>query len=136
MTYTVGQTLPPLEPPEVDRLRIAYMAVAMRDPNLVHVEDDYARRCGLPGVIAHGTFVVAYLGQVVSRAAGVDAVRRVRADLTAPVFPGDRITAEATVTAVDGPLVTVALSAVRTDGTQVGRGEASFYDRHPEGSTP
>lgn len=131
MTYAVGDRLPPLSPPAVDRMRIAYMAVAMRDPNLVHVDDAYAARCGLPGVIAHGTFVMAYLGLVVSRAAGVSAVRNLRVDLTAPVFPGDAITAEATVTAVtsggDGQLVTTALVAVRADGTKVGRGEATFY---------
>ena len=136
MRYVVGATLPPLEPPEVDRMRIAYMTVAMRDPNPVHIEDDYAQRCGLPGVIAHGTFVVAYLGLAVSRLVGVDAVRRVRADLTQPVFPGDKITTEATVTEVvpeaDGAVVTVALSAVRDDGTQVGRGEAVFRARDEE----
>lgn len=139
MTYAVGDTLPRLEPPAIDRLRIAYMAVAMRDPNPVHVEDEYARRCGLPGVIAHGTFVVSYLGLAVTRAVGSAAVRRLRADLTAPVFPGDEITAEATVTAVlpdgDGTLVTVALSAVRADGAQVGRGEATFRAASEEGPT-
>lgn len=130
MTYAIGDRLPALASAVVDRMRIAYMAVSMRDPNLVHVEDDYAKRCGLPGVIAHGTFVVSYLGLTVSRVVGVDALRRLRTELTAPVFPGDAVTTEATVTAVepdgDGELVTVALRAVGADGTTVGRGEAIF----------
>ncbi|MDT7615317.1 MAG: hypothetical protein QOF00_2764 [Pseudonocardiales bacterium] len=126
MAYVVGDRLPDLTLPAVDRLRIAYMSVAMRDPNPVHVEDDYAKRCGLPGVIAHGTFVAAYLGAVVSRAVGVSAVQRLRTELTSPVFPGDEITASATVTEVDGALVTVALQATRADNTTVGRGEATF----------
>ena len=126
MGYAVGDQLPSLRPPTVDRLRIAYMAVAMRDPNLVHVEDAHAQRCGLPGAIAHGTFVIAYLGGLISRLAGTDAVRQFSVELTAPVFPGDEIEASGSVTAVDGDLVTAALQATRVDGTTVGRGEATF----------
>jgi acyl dehydratase len=138
MSYAAGDRLPPLSPPPVDRMRLAYMAVAMRDPNLVHIDDDYAERCGLPGVIAHGTFVVAYLGLVVSRAAGAGAVRRLRVELTAPVFPGDTVSAEGTVTGVvpheDGQLVTATLTARRADGSTVGRGEATFYQAAEAGN--
>jgi acyl dehydratase len=126
----VGDRLPELTAPPVDRLRLAYMAVAMRDPNLVHVDDDYARHCGLPGVIAHGTFVVSYLGIAVSRSVGVTALSHLRVDLTAPVFPGDAVRAEAAVTEVtqsgEGELVTVRLSATKQDGSVVGRGTATF----------
>jgi acyl dehydratase len=119
----------------VDRLRIAYMAVSMRDPNLVHVEDEYAARCGLPGVIAHGTFVTSYLGLAVSRSVGVAALRRLRVELTAPVVPGDTLSTEAVVVAIgpagdgeepDAELVTVELTAARADGVTVGRGSATF----------
>jgi acyl dehydratase len=111
-------------------MRIADLAVSMRDPNLVHVEDEYARRCGLPGVIAHGTFVVSQLGAAVSRAVGVAALRRLQVDLTAPVFPGDTVRAEAEVTEVagsaEGELVTVRLTATKHDGSIAGRGSATF----------
>jgi acyl dehydratase len=119
-------------------MRIAYMAVSMRDPNPVHVEDQYAVRCGLPGVIAHGTFVTSSLGLVVSRAVGVAALRRLRVDLTAPVVPGDTLSTEAVVVALApaGPhedrgteLVTVELTATRADGVPVGRGTAAFVQR-------
>lgn len=135
MRYRVGDHLLAPALPTVDRMRIAYMAVSMRDPNPVHIEDEYAARCGLPGVIAHGTFVTAYLGLTVSRAAGVGAIRRLRVDLTAPVVPGDRLSAEAVVVAVEpagegvergNEMVTVELTATTADGTTVGRGTATF----------
>jgi acyl dehydratase len=116
--------------PVMDRMRIAYMTVAMRDPNLVHVEDAYAAKAGLPSVIAHGTFAVSYLGIAVSRLVGVDALRRLKVTLLAPVFPGDQLRLEATVTTVepdDGGTVTVTLSATNADGTRVARGEAAFW---------
>lgn len=131
MRLRVGDELPEVLSPAIDRLRIAYMAVAMRDPNLVHVEDDFAVRSGLPGVIAHGTFVLAYAGAAVGRALGVDAIRRLKVDLTAPVFPGDILTTKGRATAVEredgGDLVTLALTVEREDGVAVGRGSATVF---------
>jgi acyl dehydratase len=132
MTYQVGDTIPEIVTPLVDRLRIAYMTVAMRDPNLVHVEPDYAAKAGLPSVIAHGTFVVSYLGAAVARAAGVDALTRLKVDLVAPIFPGETLRTEVTVVDVrprdGGSVVSVALSATTTDGKPVARGRAEFVD--------
>lgn len=128
--YQVGDELPALTAPAVDRMRLAFMTVSMRDPNPVHIEDAYAAKAGLPSVIAHGTFVVSYLGAAVTRAVGVDALRRLHVDVTAPVFPGDVLHARAEVTEVqagaDGDLVTVRLTATRADGSKVGRGTATF----------
>ena len=117
---------PLLTTPEITRLRIAYMTVAMKDPNLVHMEDDYARLSGLPQVIAHGTFAVSYVGAAVSRAVGVRNVQRVKVELTAPVFPGDVITIE--MTEVDEGETTSRgkLTAHNQAGLQVARGEATW----------
>ncbi|SOC48565.1 Acyl dehydratase [Blastococcus aggregatus] len=129
MSLRVGDELPEVLTPAIDRLRIAYMAVSMRDPNLVHVEDSYAAKSGLPSVIAHGTFVTSYAGAAVSRAVGVDAVRRIRVDVTAPVFPGDVLRTQAVVTgadpAADGQLLTIDVTVTNQDGVRVGRGTAT-----------
>lgn len=125
----IGDELPEVVTPPIDRLRIAYMAVSMRDPNLVHVEDAYAAKSGLPSVIAHGTFVTSYAGAAVSRAFGVDAVRKIRVDVTAPVYPGDVLRTHAVVTgsepAPQGRLLTIELTVTNQDGTRVGRGTAA-----------
>lgn len=131
MLLRVGDTLPGIVSPPGDRLRIAYMAVAMRDPNLVHVEDSYAQRSGLPGVIAHGTFAFSYAGAAVARVAGVDALRRLEVALTAPVFAGDVLRTTGVATALDTEaegveLVTVELTVERQDGVRVAQGAATF----------
>jgi acyl dehydratase len=129
VSLQIGDELPEVLTPPIDRLRIAYMAVSMRDPNLVHVEDSYAARSGLPSVIAHGTFVTSYAGAAISRAVGVDAVRKIRVDVTAPVFPGDVLRTHAVVTgsepAPDGRLLTIDVTVTNQDGARVGRGTAS-----------
>lgn len=129
MAFQIGDELPEVLTPPIDRLRIAYMAVSMRDPNLVHVEDSYAAKSGLPSVIAHGTFVTSYAGAAISRAVGMDAVRRIRVDVTAPVFPGDVLRTQAVVTgaepSADGQLLTIDVTVTNQDGVRVGRGTAA-----------
>jgi acyl dehydratase len=129
VAFQIGDELPEVLTPPIDRLRIAYMAVSMRDPNLVHVEDSYAAKSGLPSVIAHGTFVTSYAGAAISRAVGMDAVRRIRVDVTAPVFPGDVLRTQAVVTgaepSADGQLLTIDVTVTNQDGVRVGRGTAA-----------
>ncbi len=124
-----GTSLPPLETAPIGRLNVAYMAVALRDPNPIHLDDSFAREAGLPGAIAHGTFTIGYMAAAVSRLAGIDAVRQLKVQLVAPVLIGDRLRVEGTVLAVEsgpeGRQVRVGLTAVNQAGTTVGRGEAT-----------
>lgn len=118
----VGTDLEVDQPPVIDRMRIAYMVVAMRDPNPVHVEEAAAAEAGLPGTIAHGTFVLSYLGAAVSRLVGVAALRTLDVKLTAPVFVGEQLQLTATVTAADGARRTFAVQAANPSGATVARG--------------
>ncbi|MEO2106911.1 MAG: MaoC family dehydratase [Actinomycetota bacterium] len=124
-SFTVGEIAASLRSDPIGRMNIAFMAVAMRDPNPVHVEDDFARQTGMPGVIAHGTFVLGYAGAMLTRAFGVAAVRRWRVDLTAPVFPGDVLDAEAVVQEVGAGELELTLAVRNQQGTVVGRGRAT-----------
>lgn len=118
----VGAELAVDQPPVIDRMRIAYMVVAMRDPNPVHVEEAAAAQAGLPATIAHGTFVLSYLGAAVSRLVGVDALRSLDVQLTAPVFVGEQLRVSATVAKADGPRRTVRVEASNPAGATVARG--------------
>lgn len=120
----VGSKLDVDQPPMIDRMRIAYMVVAMRDPNPVHVEETAAQEAGLPGTIAHGTFVLSYLGAAVTRLVGVDALRSLDVKLTAPVFVGEQLTVSAEVTEADGDRRTVRVQACNPAGATVARGAA------------
>lgn len=126
--YEIGHELPAVTGPTLRRLDIAYMAVAMDDPNEVHTEDEVARASGMPQVIAHGTFPLAYGGAALTRAFGFGAVRRYGLRLTAPVFPGDQLTTNLLVSGVEdiegGQRLTLDVTVRKQDDAVVGRGSA------------
>ena len=70
-------------------------AAASGDDFAIHLDDEFARRVGLPGRIVHGLCSLAFAGRAVREAAGVDdphAVRRLAVRFSAPLFPGDTLT--------------------------------------------
>jgi len=50
----IGDSLPPLTLPPVDRTMLALFAGASGDHNAIHIDTDYARRARVPDVFAHG----------------------------------------------------------------------------------
>lgn len=78
-------------------------AAASGDDFAIHLDDDFARKVGLPGRIVHGLCTMAFAGRAVLEAAGVDdprAVRRLAVRFSAPLFPGETVTTR--VWRVDG----------------------------------
>jgi acyl dehydratase len=70
-------------------------AAASGDHFEIHLDDDAAKRVGLPGRIVHGFCTLAFTTRAVCEAAAVadpSAVRRIAARFSAPVFPGDELT--------------------------------------------
>lgn len=70
-------------------------AAASGDDFAIHLDDEFARRVGLPGRIVHGLCTLAFAGRAVREAAGVDdphAVRRLAVRFSAPLHPGDSVT--------------------------------------------
>ena len=81
----------------------ARYAAASGDDFAIHLDDEFARKVGLPGRIVHGLCTMAFAGRAVLEAAGVDdprAVRRLAVRFSAPLFPGDTVTTR--VWRVDG----------------------------------
>ena len=62
----VGDTLPELQLPAVNRTTLALFAGASGDHNPMHIDIDVARRAGMPDVFAHGMLGMAWLGRVVT----------------------------------------------------------------------
>lgn len=128
-------TLPP--PPSfifgpVTRTHLVRYAGASGDFNPLHHDDDFARGAGLPGVMAHGMLSAGLLASFLSAWAGDRFVRRYKVRFRAPVWPGDVLTAEGSVTGADADGVTaVALSLKRQDGTEVVSGSAEIAGIEP-----
>lgn len=62
----IGDALPPLHLPPVDRCTLALFAGASGDHNPIHIDLDYARRAGMPDVFAQGMLGMAWLGRLLT----------------------------------------------------------------------
>ncbi|QBY55389.1 MaoC family dehydratase [Cupriavidus oxalaticus] len=62
----VGDQLPALALPPVNRTTLALYAGASGDHNPNHIDIDFARKARMPDVFAHGMLSAAYLGRLVS----------------------------------------------------------------------
>lgn len=70
LTYdnvVVGQALPELRLPPINRTTLAYFAGASGDDNPIHIDIDFARRAGMPDVFAHGMLGMAYLARLLTQ---------------------------------------------------------------------
>jgi len=75
------------------REQIAAYAEASGDRNPIHLDDDFARSVGLPGLIAHGMLQMGIAATVAAEAAGgPDRLRRVFVRFAGMVLPGDTVT--------------------------------------------
>jgi acyl dehydratase len=73
--------------------QIAAYAEASGDHNPIHLDDDFARSVGLPGVIAHGMLQMGIAGTVAAEAAGGgERLRRLVCRFSGMVVPGDNVT--------------------------------------------
>jgi acyl dehydratase len=73
--------------------QIAAYAEASGDHNPIHLDDDFARSVGLPGVIAHGMLQMSIAGTVATAAAGGgERLRRLVCRFAGMVVPGDSVT--------------------------------------------
>jgi acyl dehydratase len=68
-------------------------AEASGDQNPIHLDEDFARSVGLPGVIAHGMLQMGIAGTVAAEEAGGGArLRRLHCRFAGMVVPGDTVT--------------------------------------------
>jgi acyl dehydratase len=65
-TVHIGDTLPDLVLPPVDRTTLALFAGASGDHNPAHIDIDVARASGMPDVFAQGMLGMAWLGRLLT----------------------------------------------------------------------
>jgi acyl dehydratase len=100
-TVAPGQAMQPLAKGAITRDMLKEYGPAAGDPNPMHVDDEFAKNAGYPGVFAHGMLSMGFLGEfLVSNAGAVGNVRKFRARFAKLTWPGDEITCKGTVTAV------------------------------------
>jgi len=84
-------------------------AAASGDPNPIHVDEEFAKSVGLPGVILHGLYSMAQVAQANVDAAGGDprALRRLTVQFRGMGVPEQEITVTGTVKEKDGEVVVI-----------------------------
>ena len=110
---------------------------ASGDQNAIHVDDEAARRAGLPGIIVHGLCTMAMCCRaVVEILAGDDPsrLRRLAVRFSRPVFPGTDLTVRVWEAQTDaGP---VGVFEAVSDGNVVVKDGLAEIDPDHDGSTP
>ena len=123
----VGTTLPPVDKPPITTRQLVMYAGASGDFNPIHYDEPFARAGGYKSVIAHGMLSMGFFGQLLSRWAGPERVRRLSARFKAVAYPGDRIRCEGTVESKDvsSRSVVIKLIAKNQDGVVTLEGSAT-----------
>jgi acyl dehydratase len=85
----VGDELPPLQLPAVNRNTLALFAGASGDHNPIHIDIDVARRAGLPDVFAQGMLGMAWLGRLLTGWAPQSRLRRFDARFQGITYVGN-----------------------------------------------
>ena len=75
-TVQIGDELPALQLPPVNRTTLALFAGASGDHNPIHIDIDVARRSGMPDDFAQGMLGMAWLGRVITAWAPQSQLRR------------------------------------------------------------
>lgn len=91
-TVNIGDALPPLVLPPVNRTTLALFAGASGDHNPIHIDIDVARKAGMPDVFAQGMLSAAYLGRLLTHWAAQHQLRQVNLRFTGITHLGHQLT--------------------------------------------
>jgi acyl dehydratase len=120
-TVRLGDQLPELRK-QVTMEQIRAYAQASGDRNPIHLDDQFARSAGLPGVIAHGMLTMAFASQSVTDWLGRRAgLKRLQGRFAAMVVPGDEVRCFGHIAGKDeeNRRVTISLSVTNQRGERL-----------------
>jgi acyl dehydratase len=127
---TVGATHEEVVVEDLKRTQIVMYAGASGDYNPLHTDEVFATQvAGYPTVFAHGMLTMGLTGKMLTNYVGDGRLTNYGLRFVSQVWPGDTLTARATVVAIreqDGErFVDLTLSTVNQDGREVASGTAS-----------
>ncbi|HEX9240975.1 MAG TPA: MaoC/PaaZ C-terminal domain-containing protein [Anaeromyxobacter sp.] len=93
----VGDELPPLVKPPVDRLQIARYVAAAQDWNPLYIDEPLAKNAGFPSALAPGTIAMGFLAELATEWVRGARLRKFAARFVKIVWPGDVLTARGRV---------------------------------------
>ncbi len=129
-TLKVGDTYQEQLVTNLTRTRLVQYAGASGDYNPVHTDELFTTKvAGYPSVFAHGMLTMGMTGRMLTNYVGDGRLTKYGVRFTRQVWPGDSLTAKATVEAIrqEGGqyFVDLTVSTVNQDGAEVVSGSAS-----------
>jgi len=88
----IGDKLPALALPAINRTTLALYCGASGDHNPIHIDIDFARKSRMPDVFAHGMLSAAYLGRLLTAWVPQTALRNVSMRFTGITHLGNQPT--------------------------------------------
>jgi acyl dehydratase len=126
----VGDELPELKKPPVERIQLVKYAGASGDFNPMHTVEPYAREAGMKSVFAHGMLTMGFVGQLLTRWVDIRCIKEFKVRFKEIVWPEDIITCKGKVSRkyeTDGQgMVEVELSAFNQNMQEVASGLAKI----------
>lgn len=95
--FAIGDRRERVVAAEITRTQIVQFAGASGDYSPLHTDEPHAVAAGYRGVMAHGMLVMAATELLLADWVGRDRLVRFRVRFTSPVWPGDTLSAAATV---------------------------------------
>ncbi len=127
---SVGQTFEMVLVEDLKRTQLVQYAGSSGDYNPLHSDEVFAKEvAGYPTVFAHGMLTMGMTGRLLTDTVGDGRLVRYGGRFTSQVFPGDTLTAVATVESLDteagDPVVNLTVSTTNQDGVEVFKGSAT-----------
>jgi acyl dehydratase len=127
----VGDELPPLVKPPVDRLQIARYVGAAGDWNPLYIDEPHAKASGFPSAFAPGTIGMGFLAELATDWTRGARLKKLSSRLVKFIWPGDVLTARGRVVerrfeAGDAYTMDLELWAENQRGELVTRGLATY----------
>ncbi len=118
MEYLVGQEIESLQV-EIDKYRPYYYAGASGDFNPIHIDNDFANKVGLGGVILQGLCTMAYIYRAAAGEINPAKVKKIKVRFRGMVRPFDKLTIKGKVAKIENSLIDVELIAENQKNEQV-----------------
>jgi acyl dehydratase len=125
--FNEGDSLPELHVTPDEGLTKRY-AEASGDPNPIHVDEEFAKKVGLPGVILHGLYSMAQVARAHTDVAGGDprSLKRLAVQFRGMGFPEQEIVVTATVKSADRDRITTDTVAAQGENRIIRNAEAEL----------
>jgi acyl dehydratase len=121
----IGDTYSECLVEDLKRTQIVQYAGASGDYNPLHTDEVFTTKvAGYPSVFAHGMLTMGMTGRMLTNYVGDGRLTKYGVRFTNQVWPGDTLTATATIESVEADIVRLAVSTTNQDGATVLSGYA------------